>query len=384
VIRLRGNPTLRFVDRYAGIPAIALFGALRRRRKFLTAIGSIGLLKSAAIGDTVLMSAVIADLRRAFPDAALVLFSGESNYEMACLLEGLTNVFKVPTGNPLAALKVVRSVPVDVLLDFGQWSRTEALLSLSNRTAFTVGFRTSAQYRHYGYDIAVEHSSETHELENYRALVRTLGVEAESMPRLKAGEINPLAERSYVVCHLWPGGTARHLKEWPLRNWQRLFGELTRRELEVVLTGSLMDSSRNEELIAGLPADMLHVVHNIAGFDLGKTAAVLAGARLVVSVNTGIMHMAAALGCPVVGLHGPTSSKRWGPVGEKSIAVDSTLNGSGYLNLGWDYPKNPPACMDGVKLESVVDACDTLLSDSVEFSILQNRTIRAHRSGQND
>jgi len=133
-------------------------------------------------------------------------------------------------------------------------------------------------------------------------------------------------------------------------------------------------------LINGLPADMRQDVHNAAGLNLAKTAAVLAGARLVVSVDTGIMHMAAALGTPVVGLHGPTSSRRWGPVGERNIAVDSTLNGSGYLNLGWDYPKNPPACMDGVRFESVVDACDALLSDCVEFSILHNRTIRAHKS----
>ena len=363
MIKLRGNPTLRFVDRYAGIPAIALLGALRRRRKFPASIGCVGLLKSAAIGDTVLMSAVISDLQRAFPHAALVLFSGESNYEIACMLEGLTNVFRVPIGNLLAALKVVRSVPVDVILDFGQWSRTEALLALGNQTAFTVGFRTAAQHRHYGYDIAVDHSSETHELENYRSLVRTLGVETESMPHLKALETNPFAERSYVVCHLWPGGIGSGLKEWPLRNWIQLLGELRRMGFEVVLTGSLVDRNRNEELMAGLPAHVFHKVHNTAGLDLPKTAAVLAGARLVVSVNTGIMHMAAALGSCVVGLQGPTSSKRWGPVGERTIAVDSTLKECGYLNLGWEYPKNPPACMEAVSFECVVDACDALLGN---------------------
>jgi len=370
VIKLRGNPALHFVDRYAGIPAVALLGALRRRRKFPASIGSVGLLKSAAIGDTVLMSAVIADLRRAFPHAALVLFCGESNYEIACMIEGLTKVLRMPIGNPLAAVRIVRSFPVDVMLDFGQWSRADALLALASKTAYTVGFRTTAQYRHYGCDITVEHSSQTHELENYRALVRTLGVEAVSLPHLRTPEDNPLAERSYVVCHLWPGGTSRHLKEWPLRNWRQLLAELGRRGLEVVLTGSLADRNRNEELIAGLPADVPHDVHNTAGLDLAKTAAVLAGARLVVSVDTGIMHMAAALGSSVVALHGPTFSKRWGPVGEKSIAVDSTLNGCGYLNLGWDYPKNPPACMEAISLESVVHACDVLLGNALHPSPL--------------
>jgi len=374
VIRLRGNPTLHFVDRYAGIPAIAFFGALRSRRKFPSSIGSLGLLKSAAIGDTVLMSAVIADLRRAFPHAALILFSGESNYEIACMLEGLTNVVRVPIGNPLAALKIVRSVPVDVIIDFGQWSRMEALLALSNQSAFTLGFRTTAQYRHYGYDIAVEHSSETHELENYRALVRTLGVEAESLPYLKALEANPLAGRSYAVCHLWPGGVGSALKQWSLGNWRQLLGELSRRGLEIACTGSWADRNRNEEFMAGLPAGMLHQIHNTAGLDLAKTAAVLAEARLVVSVNTGIMHMAAALGSPVVGLQGPTSSRRWGPIGKRSIAVDSMLDGCGYLNLGWEYPKNPPPCMEAISLASVVYACDLMLGSSSSVADIRRST----------
>jgi heptosyltransferase I len=311
------------------------------------------------------MSAAVADLRRAFPHASLVLFSSESNYEIACMLEGVSEVFRVPIGNPVAALRILRSIPVDVIFDFGQWSRAEALFSLASKTAFTVGFRTTAQYRHYGYDIAVEHSAEVHELENYRALVRGLGVQTESMPHLEALEANPLADRSYVVCHLWPGGIDSDLKEWPLENWTQLFGELMRKGLEVVLTGSLADRNRNQDLTTGLPPDVLPNVHSVAGLGLAKTAAVLAGARLVVSVNTGIMHMAAALGSSVVGLQGPTSSRRWGPIGEKSIAVDSTLKACGYLNLGWEYPKNPPACMEAISLESVVHACDALLGNAL-------------------
>lgn len=358
---------VHLADRYAGIPAVALLGALRGRRRLPASISSIGLLKAAAIGDTVLMSAAVADLRRAFPHASLVLFSTESNYEIACMLEGVTEVCRLPISRPLAALRKWRSTPMDVIFDFGQWTRAEALLSLASKTAFTVGFRTAGQYRHYGYDLAVEHSAEVHELENYRALVRTLGVQTKSMPHLEALEPNPLAERSYVVCHLWPGGIGRGLKEWPLENWRQLFGELTRKGLEIVLTGSLADRNRNQEC---LRPDVLHNVHNVAGLDLAKTAAVLAGARLVVSVNTGIMHMAAALGSPVVGLQGPTSSRRWGPVGKKSIAVDSTLTGCGYLNLGWEYPKNPPACMEAISLESVVHACDAVLESTLPPSRL--------------
>jgi ADP-heptose:LPS heptosyltransferase len=368
VIKVRGNSAVHFLDRYAGIPAVALFGAFRPRRKIPASIRNVGLLKSSAIGDTVLMSAAIADLRRAFPHARLILFCGDTNYEIARMLDGLTDVFRLPIGNPLALGKILRSAALDVMLDFGQWTRTEALLALASKAAFRVGFRTKGQYRHYGYDIAVEHSAETHELENYRALVRTLGVESKSLPQIKALEVNPLAKQNYAVCHLWPGGKGSVLKEWPITKWIQLVSELRQRGLEIVLTGSAVDRHRNEELLACLPDDVN--IHNMAGVDLPKTAAVLAGARLVVSVNTGIMHMAAALGTSVVGLQGPTSSRRWGPIGDKSIAVDSTLNGCGYLNLGWEYPKNPPACMEAISLGSVIHACDILLRNALHPSPL--------------
>ena len=142
-----------------------LLGALRGRRRFPASISSIALLKAGAIGDTVLLSAAVGDLRRAFPHAWLVLFSAESNYEIGRMLGGVSEVFRVPISNPVAALRILRSVPVDVILDFGQWSRAEALFSLASKSAFTAGFQTTAQYRHYGYDIAVEHSAEVHELE---------------------------------------------------------------------------------------------------------------------------------------------------------------------------------------------------------------------------
>ena len=83
MIKLRGNSMLHHLDRYGGIPAIVVLGHMRRKRAAPSTIQTIGLLKLGAIGDTVLMSAVIADLRHAFPNASITFFSGESNFEIA-------------------------------------------------------------------------------------------------------------------------------------------------------------------------------------------------------------------------------------------------------------------------------------------------------------
>ena len=186
MIRKQGSPALHFLDRYVGIPAAVILGRARRKRDLPAEIRTLGLLRTAAIGDTVLLSGPIADLRAAFPEAFMVLFAGPGNVEMARLVDGIDCVVEVPNANPAAALRRVRSTPVDILLDFGQWPRFDALLARLSGGSFTAGFQTPGQHRHYGYDVAVEHSTEVHEIENFRRLVGALGVPTGHPPRLTA------------------------------------------------------------------------------------------------------------------------------------------------------------------------------------------------------
>jgi heptosyltransferase-3 len=360
MIRERGNPALHLLDRYAGIPAVTILSGAKRKRPFPSSIEKIGMLKAGAIGDTVLLSGVVSDLRRAFPDTSIILFCGRDNFEIAGMIEGVNQVVKVPVRNLGQGWKAVRSNPVDVLLDFGQWSRTEALLARFSRAKFTIGFRTRGQHRHYGHDLAVEHSSQVHEMENYRRLIRSLGVETGSRPVLRVPETSGRWPREYAAFHLWSTGRRRELKQWPLDNWLRLAEELMGWGLDVVLTGGPSDHARNEQLMGLVKPGTRPRLKNTAGVSLAESCAILGRARLVVSVDTGVMHLAAALGSSLVSLHGPTSSRRWGPVSENAIAIDSPLEGSGYLSLGWERP-GPTKCMECIRYETVRDACRTAL-----------------------
>ena len=381
----RGNPTLHFLDRYLGIPSVALLGHMKSKRPLPSKIENICLLKTVGIGDTVLISGVVADLRMAFPHASLTIFSGQSNFEMAHMLDGIDRVVKVPIRNLVAGLRAMRAVSIDILLDFGHWPRIDALLSLLSGASFTVGFCVQGQYRHYGYDLAVKYSSEVHEIENYRQLVRALGVETSNPPFLRTPRVGVAPVSDYAVFHLWPGGMLSRLKQWRSESWVRLIEEFASLGMEVVLTGAPSDCASNDAIIERVRPHARGIVRNAAGLSLQETAGALAHSRLVVSVNTGVMHMAAALGVPLVALHGPTSSKRWGPISDRAIVVNSPLDGCGYLNLGWEYPSNPPPCMECIRYEEVRDACRRLLemqnSSSRQVQIGE-RTIRSGFEGE--
>ena len=153
----RGNRNLRMLDRYLGIPLVFALGTLRRRKKTPSKTDRIAVLNTAAIGDTILMSAPIADLREACPESQINLLVGPSNYEAACMIEGVDSVVQLEVFNPVAAVKEIRKQRYDLLLDFGPWSRLNSLLSILSGARFTVGFRTAREYRHFGYDLAVDH-----------------------------------------------------------------------------------------------------------------------------------------------------------------------------------------------------------------------------------
>src|SRR3954454_10604964 len=85
----RGNVRLRELDRLVGIPAVALLGVARRRRAPPETLRRIGMMKSGAIGDMTLLSAVVRDVRERFPRSDLLVFAGRDNHRIARLSKGV-------------------------------------------------------------------------------------------------------------------------------------------------------------------------------------------------------------------------------------------------------------------------------------------------------
>lgn len=360
----RGQAWLRLIDRYVGVPLVLLLGA-RPKKRLLPAFSTLGLLQTAAIGDTVLMSGIVADLRRSFPDVRIVLFSGPSNYQIAQLLTGPDEVVKLPIDNPFQAVRILRANRVGVLCDFGPWPRLNALCAAFSGAGFLIGFRTPGEHRHYAYDRAVSHCARVHELENQRALIRALGVQSTSRPSLKVDVPLPvgLNSKSYLVFHAWPAGYRAYLKEWPGPYWVRLAEGVRHLGYTVGLTGGPADVKQTEALRSCLEPCLGKDVFSLAGkTSLPETVQVLREAAAVVSVNTGIVHLAAAVETPVISLNGPTNSARWGPIGPNSISIDAEGPDCGYLNLGFEYRGHREDCMSTIRPERVLEALRRVLA----------------------
>jgi ADP-heptose:LPS heptosyltransferase len=111
-------------------------------------------------------------------------------------------------------------------------------------------------------------------------------------------------------------------KEWPLERYADVLQQLGREiSLPVVLAGSAAEAAKAAELLRRL--DTRQAWSLVGMLTLGQAACLYGRARLMLTGDSGPMHVAAALGVPVVALFGPTLPERTGPWGEKHMVVQA-------------------------------------------------------------
>ena len=348
----------KMADFYIGVPLVAVLGTLRRiffgRRLLPKDIKRIALLQMVAIGDTLLMSAVWRDVRQSFPNAQITAFVGETNYEIACILFGRQNVCLLPVKSPWRSLWICRRQAVDVLLDFGPWPRWNALLALAIPARWRAGYKSKGQHRH---DVEVPHKSDVHEMENHRALAARLDIATTHLPEIpanafvKPADADELSRR--VILHAWPNGFRNRYRQWPSESWIELARRLTTHGYTVELSGSPGDRPQSAELAQAMRAAGLTVIDHAGEMTLTTFIRRLPSVFGVISVDTGVMHLAAVAGVLTIGLHGPSQAKRWGARGRRAYAIETPCPGCGFLDLGFEYPSVVPPCMAGISVDRV-------------------------------
>jgi len=145
-------------------------------------------------------------------------------------------------------------------------------------------------------------------------------------------------------------GTTRPGKEWPAERYaglaDRLHAELGAR---TVLVGGR--SAREEEVAGVIGARAAHPPLDLREWDLRRLAYLLAASDVVVSPDTGPLHIAVALGTPAVALMGYTNPKRVGPYRFRELLIDA------YGEPGENYPAsagNRPGRMERITVDAVL------------------------------
>jgi ADP-heptose:LPS heptosyltransferase len=257
-------------------------------------------LRALGLGDLLTAVPALRALRRAHPDAHLVLAAPQQLAELVCLLDAVDELW--PTEG-LGALRWSGPPPRLAVNLHGSGPESIAdLLAVRPRRLIT--------HRHPDHtDVpGPAWCADRHEVDRWCRLMEYAGIPADRadlcLPRPDRRGPCPGA----AIVH---PGAASAARQWPPDRFAEVAAAIAAGGSRVVITGSPAERGLALRVAgaAGLPESAVLA----GGTSLGELAAVVAEASLVLCGDTGIGHLATAFGTPSVLLFGPTPPAHWGP-----------------------------------------------------------------------
>jgi len=328
------------------------------------------LLQLRRIGDLILTTPAVAALRESFPDAQLTIIVSS---ECADLLPAVADVDRTLMARrntrDLALFFSVAASRFDYCIDFTRNDRSAflALLSGARRRVVSYRVRQQSKMRARAYtDFVNVRMRDTHTIDYNLALLEPLGVRtaASRAPYLHLTQVahekgDALRRywkitRPYVILH---PGSARREKLWEPERWAEVIDHFGRNnDIDLVLTSG---SSLNEQAhIAAIKNKVQQIIDLSGKTNVLTLAALIGHARLLVTVDSAPMHLAAATRAPQVVLFGPTNPFHWRP--RESPAL--ILQGESAAPVTAFVPAQPRFAMSQISTGTVINAMDSLLS----------------------
>jgi len=342
-----------------------------------TAPRRILLLRLERIGDLLMILGALADVRAAFPSATIDLVVGSWNRDLATLIPGITRVETMDV--PWLAREARGASWSDLIRQARSWraQHYDLVINFEPDVRSNLLARVSGARRRLGYwtgggrsllTESFEYEPKRHVADNARQLVaRATGREAadgqRALPHLElpadakaaATELLGSSHGPLVGVHVSGG---RESKQWHLDRFADVARTLaTTRDATIVLTGGPGDRALVDDVKRRLSG--VRVLDVSGARPLPIVAALLARLDVLVTGDTGPMHLAAAVGTPLVALFGPSNPIRYGPLAEDAtvLRVDLPCSPCGQVRLPPVRCRgHVPDCMDGITVDRVVAA----------------------------
>ncbi|MDN5379208.1 lipopolysaccharide heptosyltransferase II [Thermodesulfobacterium sp.] len=199
-----------------------------------------------------------------------------------------------------------------------------------------------------------------HQRDYYLYLLKTLGLPCEYKDLvLPLGEeaiekaktlLKPTGENPFVI--LAPGAAYGQAKMWPKEYYKSLASRLVKQGFVVVIAGGEKEKEVGEFIKKDLQG-----VYNLCGkTDLIAVAGMFVLAKAVVSNDSGLMHLAAALRIPQVAIFGSTDPQKTGPLNPKAIVLHHKMPCSPCFKRTCPY--NHYECLRSISVDEVLKALD--------------------------
>ena len=290
---------------------------------------AILVIRGGALGDFILTVPVLTALRRVFPGGRLEVLAG-ARFTPLAAAAGLAESVHAIDSPQLAGLFAPNgSCPAEIAQYFSQFGRIISYLYDSDKL-----FQTNVAHCSNARFIAGPHQPgqfpNLHATETLLRPLETLGISnADSVPMLQLPR--PPARRlpagRWLAAH---PGSGSERKNWPQENWFELARRLMdRTQWRLLLIGGEAEGDRVTRLGARLPSERARVAQN---WPLAQLAECMQECEAFIGHDSGITHLAAAVGLPGLVLWGDTIERVWRPKSDKMKLVRSAA-GIGQLEV---------------------------------------------------
>lgn len=223
-----------------------------------------------------------------------------------------------------------------------------------------------------------------HQVDIYLDLARAIGLKTDQEGLNMHFEVTPEERQSVeqpktMRVAVFPGGGSNPgmeltAKRWPLEKYREIVQRLViNLDAQVVLLGGPDDVKLNDTLIQGLKLPHGAVLNMAGKTTFGELAAQLAACQLFIGNDSSPMHLAAAVGIPVIAIFGPTSPQEYGPYpldDPKHIALWKHPTGQPCFFLGKMQTCTNCTCMQAVTVEDVWNAVQRLIPSTQSKEVM--------------
>lgn len=330
-------------------------------------MNKILIVRLGSLGDLIHAVPAVAAIRRAFPQARIDWLVSERNRELLDLVPVIDRRLAIAAsaGSLVASIREMRASRYDVALDL-QGLLKSAVLARASGAARVIGFPTPLLRERAARLFYTETAGEeaAHVIRQNLSMLRALDIHTSGIEfpiETRHPEITLAARQRLGVGERAPFAILNPGAAWPNKRWPPVyFGEVAAALSSRHGLRSIVLWGPGEQQIA---QDVVAASHESAALapqtSLAEVVSLAKAAVVMVSGDTGPIHIAGAVGTPLVGIYGPTSAERNGPWASRDLTV------SRFSECGCHYQRQCRAkawCLLDISPREVIDLIDERLA----------------------